>query len=85
MKMENKKELRLCEVNGELGYFHIWEQYSSVVELRYMHGSGQYSRIFGIVEFKDAIKRIDPTNIKFCDEAHEVLTIMANAKNKKGE
>ena len=26
-----KKELRLCKVNKELGYFHCWEQYADVI------------------------------------------------------
>lgn len=25
-------ETRLCTVNGETGYFHIWEQYSKPLE-----------------------------------------------------
>lgn len=26
-----QKELRLCKVNEEPGYFHCWEQYSDVI------------------------------------------------------
>lgn len=26
-----KKELRLCKVGKELGYFHCWEQYGDVI------------------------------------------------------
>lgn len=35
---------RLCEVKGELGYFHLWEQWSNVVDaslLRGGHPAGQ--------------------------------------------
>lgn len=58
------KELRLCKIDGELGYFHCWEQYGDIIFPGIMVGSnpgGQYSRIFGIVEFDDRIERVDPT------------------------
>ncbi len=55
-----KKELRLCKIDKELGYFHCWEQYADPGD--------QYSRVFGIVEFDDRIKRVDPTKIQFIDE-----------------
>ena len=60
-----KKELRLCKIDKELGYFHCWEQYADP--------GGQYSRVFGIVEFDDRIERIDPTKIQFIDETHNYL------------
>ena len=31
LNCEIKWETRLCEVNGELGYFHCWEHWSNVV------------------------------------------------------
>lgn len=40
---------RLCEVNGELGQFHIWEQWSNVVDaspLRGGHPGGQMRKRF---------------------------------------
>lgn len=46
---------RLCEVKGELGYFHLWEQWSNVVGaslLRGGHHAGQIGQVYGIVEFK---------------------------------
>ena len=49
---------RLCEVNGELGYFHLWEQWSNVVGaslLRGRHPAGQIGQVYGIVEFKDGV------------------------------
>ena len=49
-----KKELRLCKVGETLGYFHCWEQYGDI------NPGGQYSRVFGIVEFDDLVARIDP-------------------------
>lgn len=74
-----KKELRLCKVANELGYFHCWEQYSNVVQPGFTIGShegGQYSRVFGIVEFPELVMRVDPTNIQFVDEEHKVLEDM---------
>ena len=73
-----KKELRLCKVGGEFGYFHCWEQYGDVIFPGLTVGShpdpgGQYSRVFGIVEFYDQIERVDPTKIQCVDEDHERL------------
>ena len=73
-----KKELRLCKVGGEFGYFHCWEQYGDVIFPGLTVGSnpdpgGQYSRVFGIVEFDDRIERVDLTKIQFIDEAHDFL------------
>lgn len=71
-----KKELRLCKVNKEPGYFHCWEQYADVIAPGLALGShpgGQYSRMFGIVEFDDRIERVDPSKIQFIDEVHNFL------------
>lgn len=71
-----KKELRLCKVGKELGYFHCWEQYGDVFSPGLMVGShpgGQYSRVFGIIEFDDRIERVDPPEIQFVDEIHDFL------------
>ena len=73
-----KKELRLCKIGKELGYFHCWEQYGDVISPGMMVGSNpgvQYSRVFGIVEFDDRIERVDPTKIQFIDETHNYLHI----------
>lgn len=67
---------RLCEVKGELGYFHLWEQWSNVVDaspLRGGHPGGQIGQVYGIVEFKDGVRRVDPESIKFCDEENASL------------
>ena len=69
-----KKELRLCKVNEELGYFHCWEQYADVISPG-LTGC-QYSRVFGIVEFNDGIERVDPEKIKFIDEYNANLVAM---------
>ena len=74
-----KKEHRLCKVGKEFGYFHCWEQYGDVifpgltVNSHSEYPGGQYSRVFGIVEFYNQIERVDPTKIQFVDETHERL------------
>lgn len=73
-----KKELRLCKIGKEIGYFHCWEQYGDVISPGIMVGSNQgdqYLRVFGIVEFDDRIKRVDPTKIQFIDDTHNYLHI----------
>lgn len=83
--MENK--LRLCEVNGRIGYFHCWEHYSDVVgDSPFIGGpkAGQISSCFGLVEFNDeVIQRVNPTSIKFCDEINYELHGFNNTKPNK--
>ncbi len=62
--IEVRWETRLCTVDGETGYFHTWEHFSK---------SGVMSIVSGIVEFEDGVRRVDPTQIKFCDEQNEIL------------
>lgn len=81
-----RQETRLCEVNGELGYFHCWEHYSKPMEASPLMGgapAGVFSKVFGIVEFADRVARVDPTDIKFCDDENALLNAMA--KHMKGE
>ncbi len=76
LKMNIERKYRLCTVNDEPGYFHAWEQWSNVVDASPLmggHPGGQISEIFGIVEFKDGVRRIKPNNIKFCDEDNVIL------------
>lgn len=76
LKMNVEFPTRLCEVKGELGYFHLWEQWSNVVDaslLRGGHPAGQIGQVYGIVEFKDGVRRVDPVSIKFCDEENAAL------------
>lgn len=85
MKVTVEHELRLCEVDGELGYFHTWEQWSNVVDASPMiggHPGGVIGQIYGIVEFKDRVERVSPHRIKFCDEINDVLTSMTEAIEK---
>ena len=67
IKMNVEFPTRLCEVNGKLGYFHCWEQWSKVVDaspLRGGHPGGQNGQVFGIVEFEDGVRRVGPSASK---------------------
>lgn len=80
------RNTRLCIVDGKTGYFHVWEHYSKPVEASSFMGgapAGVFSKVFGIVEFSDGVKRIDPVNIKFCDEENSALSIF-NKKEGNG-
>lgn len=69
---------RLCMVNGKTGYFHVWEHYSKPIEASPLMGgapAGVFSKIFGIVEFVNGVKRVDPVDIKFCDEDNVMLNM----------
>lgn len=79
MDINIKSERRVCEVNGKVGYFHCWEQYGDVIAPGLTIGShpgGQYSRIFGIVEFADGVERVDPSKIKFTDVDNKTLNLL---------
>lgn len=76
-------EKRLCNVNGKIGYFHRWEDYSRPLDASPLIGgapAGVFSGTYGIVEFPDGVRRVDPTQIVFCDEQNQTLW----ALNKKG-
>ena len=93
LNCEIKWETRLCEVNGELGYFHCWEHWSNVIDaspLRGGHPGGQIGQVYGLVEFKDGVRRVDPVKICFKDEINDALQMMnehngrpANAETSK--
>ena len=58
----------------------LWEQWSNVVDaspLRGGHPGGQIGQVYGIVEFRDGVRRVDPSSIKFCDEKNAVLCEMS--------
>ena len=73
----------MCTVNGQTGYFHTWETYSKPLEASPLRGgapAGVFSKVFGIVEFKDGVRRVDPTDIKFCDEENASLSMFNKEK-----
>lgn len=91
LDMRIKWETRLCEVNGEVGYFQTWEQWLNVVDASPLiggHPARQISQVFGIVEFQDGVRRVDPVKIKFCDETNAILkdfNEMKKLNEEKGE
>ncbi len=44
-------------------------------------------QVYGIVEFKDGVRRVDPVSIKFCDEENATLCALVkhNEALRKGE
>ena len=87
IKMNVEFPTRLCEVNGKLGYFHRWEQWSNVVGTSLLRGRHPVGQVYGIVEFKDGVRRVDPVSIKFCDEENANLCALVkhNEALRKGE
>ena len=78
--IEITQKLRICTVNGKLGYFHCWEHYSKPVEASLlMRGApeGIISFVRGIVEFPEGVGYANPADIKFCDDEHEYVCAMA--------
>lgn len=81
----SNQQLRLCKVLsvvGQLGYFHCWEQYSAVIEPSPLiggHPGGTISQVHGIVEFPDGIRKVNPTDIVFCDEQNSKLKAINKA------
>lgn len=55
--------------------------------LRGRHHAGQIGQVYGIVEFKDGVRRVDPVSIKFCDEENAALCALVkhNEALRKGE
>ena len=88
-EIEIKHETRLCKVNGEYGIFHLWEgQYTRPIsdELSFIP-IGIDTKVFGIVEFADCVKRVQPDEIIFCDEQSDYLARLneIHGGTKKGE
>lgn len=77
LNMTIEHPTRLCVVKDEVGYFHMWEHYSKPLPASPMVGgqpAGVFSKVFGIVEFKDGVRRVDPTDIAFRDEENNFLS-----------
>ena len=81
-----RPELRSCTVNGALGYFHCWEHFSQPIGASPFVGgasAGVVSKVYGIVEFADGVRHVEPSTIKFCDETNAYLQAMK--KHKEAE
>lgn len=80
-----RQETRLCKVKEKYGYFHAWEHYSKPVEASPLVGgapAGVISQVFGIVEFEVGVQRVQPYDIKFLDDASEILHLL-NEREKE--
>ena len=71
--IKTERELRLCKVDGEIGYFHTWEQFYNVVNLSRPLYGGMVGGVYGIVEFEDRVEHVTPTSIIFIDEKNSML------------
>lgn len=83
-----KIHTRDCVVNGRPGYFHTWEQYSQPVAASPLIGgepAGVIAQVFGIVEFSDGVRRVEPYKIEFVDEEHANLVAYEKWLKEKGE
>ena len=86
LNMQIERKTRLCQVGKKLGYFHTWEHYSKPLEASPMIGgapAGVFSKMFGIVEFLDGVKRVDPSEIVFCDEENQMLSEMEKTRKER--
>lgn len=83
-----KIHTRDCVVDGQFGYFHTWEQYSQVVPPSPLvggHPGGAIAQVFGIVEFTDGVRRVEPYDIEFVDEEHANLVAYEKWLKEKGD
>ena len=83
LNMQIEWKNRLCKGDEKFGYFHAWEHYSKPLEASPLIGgapAGVFSKMFGIVEFSDGVRRVDPTDICFCDEDNETLKEIAKGE-----
>ncbi len=83
LNMQIEWKNRLCKVGEKFGYFHAWEHYSKPLEASPLMGgapAGVFSKMFGIVEFSDGVRRVDPTEIVFCDEDNKTLKEIAKGE-----
>lgn len=85
LNMQMEWKTRLCQVGEKIGYFHAWEYYSKPLEASLLMGgapAGVFSKMFDIVEFSDGVRRVDPSEIVFCDEENEMLSEMEKIRKE---
>lgn len=88
LNMQIEWKTRLCKVGERLGYFHEWERYinerSEPARSQWLFAGGNWNgevynfhnRMVGIVEFSDGVRRVDPSEIVFCDKENQLLLEM---------
>ena len=59
---------------GVIDYVSGIVEFEDDIRIRRMD-PGVISYVSGIVEFEDGVRRVDPTEIKFCDEEHAALSV----------
>ena len=57
---------------GVINYVSGIVEFEDDIRIRRMD-PGVINYVSGIVEFEDGVRRVDPTEIKFCDEEHAAL------------
>lgn len=60
LSMDIKLETRLCEVNGEFGYFHCWEHWSNVIDASPLRGGHPGGQPMGRMESQSLHRKILP-------------------------
>lgn len=77
IKCVAEQEKRFCIVGNECGYFHTWEHFLQPLPEAglLINGvpAGVFSRVYGIVEFADGVRRVEITDIRFCDDENGAL------------
>lgn len=88
IEMEYTYDYRPCEVDGQKGIFHRWEDFQKPIDGGLTIGShpaGQFSRVYGIVEFETGeVKRVEPFKIVFMDLVCEAIWNEYMTKDKTG-
>lgn len=86
IEVTHKQENRLCIVGNEYAYFHTWEQFSQpIFEVSMSIGgapTGVFSRVYGIVEFSDGVRRVEASDIYFCDNDNKALIDLNKMKRE---
>ena len=78
--------MRTCTVDGRVGYFHCWEQYSQPLEASPLVGgppAGVFSRVYGVVEFTEGCERVPLGKVIFTDSEHDELKFMQARYDKR--
>lgn len=50
-------QTRLCEVKGELGYFHLWEQWSNVDPVSIKFCDEENAALCALVKHNEALRK----------------------------
>lgn len=75
------------ELKANENYKELMNELSITENLIAEYRSNFNKQVYGIVEFKDGVRRVDPVSIKFCDEENANLCALVkhNEALRKGE